>query len=103
MSKFRVGDVVVYLWSRLGHTGKEATVLAVDQVAYVKGKRRKDAILTTLCRPGPVGNEIGFPRGSRAVPEQLRLKRPPSWDSWLYDTSSIPGEITYTGVKQEVM
>jgi len=29
-------------------------------------------------------------------PKYLRLKRPPSWDKWLYDTSDVEKEHTFT-------
>lgn len=31
---------------------------------------------------------------AQVVRAALRLKRPPSWDKWLYDTSNVPREVT---------
>ena len=87
MSVFKPGDVVIYIAAKnKALIGQEATVLSTgwrlvnkDGTAY-----REDGIETTLSVPGP--------GGTCTVPENLRLKRPPGWNSWLFDTRDVERE-----------
>ncbi len=88
--KFRVGDLceIVAPDSPLYH-GRECVVTALaqwmDDVVYCESG--KDA------QPG-MFYTIFIPEGGRAyaLEHELRLKRPPSWDSWIHDTRDVERE-----------
>ncbi len=78
MSGFRVGDVCVVVsvtWaSAQWMVGKECTVIELHEPDYVRTDINSE--------------------GSFFYPHNLRLKRPPSWDKWIYDTSDVDSHET---------
>lgn len=84
---FKVGDVcVIVLANQFPQmVGMECTVTSLLSEHEDGGE------------PGHTIDVPSFPRmdGSIewfAVPYELRLKRPPSWDEWLFDTSHVKDE-----------
>lgn len=89
MSKFKIGDVCVWVglinWPELNGTECEITK-ELHWSVLVDGR-------SGWVREGPCyGVKWCDGRHSLAEPHNLKPKRPPSWDSWLFDTSKVKDE-----------
>lgn len=84
MSKFRVGDVVVgdgftyAVWCN----GAEGTVVGHERKGRFLDGRDSLAVDVRWADGRVNGADV----------KCLRLKRPPSWDKWLYDTREVERE-----------
>lgn len=91
MGRFRVGDVCVFTESAIyGLTGQKASGLECTVIDGLKtrwmwppGEDR--ACYEVMC-------EQLASHALLAEPYELRLRRPPSWDRWLYDTRDVERE-----------
>ena len=83
---FKVGDIVVLLWAK--------------QERYQKFVGCDYEIIgpLELKRDSKTGDYMGYdvrrPDGSKGYVrhDQVRLRRPPSWDKWIFDTSDVDQE-----------
>jgi Neuraminidase (sialidase) len=83
--KFRVGDVCEIIFSTCGNAGKECTIVR-DLLLH---PRSGELVYTIEVHGSPSGHKHGL---WSALPSSLRLKRPPSWDSWITDTREVENE-----------
>lgn len=87
MSGFRVGDVVIAqnLVEKPCFNGAEGEVIKVCENWPAVGATTGRKYLL------PIAYRVAWRDGSVSAqaPHELRLKRPPSWDKWIYDTSDV--------------
>lgn len=90
MAKFKVGDVVEILWVANPQFAYEVGSVGTVVKANVRYWLNGNTLATS--DDGIYLAEYDTREHWCYVPDQLRLKRPPSWDQWLSDTSSVKDE-----------
>ena len=80
MNGFRVGDVCVIVKATKEYVGLECVVISL--------KSKSPDMLSVEVPAKPSGSHLGY----AVFPFQIRRKRPPSWDQWLFDTSGVRDE-----------
>lgn len=85
--RFKVGDVCYFqgLHSRcVEFNGTECCIVGDLQVRYGDSSHVERLCYSVRCA---LDGQLWL-----CEPEYLRLRRPPSWDKWLYDTSGVDSE-----------
>lgn len=93
--KFKVGDVCIgqNFTKHVEANGMECAVL---DISYPQGLRYVDSDVrkSLYLLPGTPVYQVLWADGlvDNCLGENLRLKRPPSWDKWIYDTELVKFE-----------
>lgn len=90
MAKFKVGDAVEILWVANPQFAHE--VGSVGTVVKANVRRWLDGNTLATSDDGIYLAEYDTMEHWCYVPDQLRLRRPPSWDQWLYNVDGVRDE-----------